>query len=148
MYKLDAKGGEPVVVDTGEVNRVNNDHGISPDGKLFVISAGHMYTLPSSGGTPTQITKLTGGGLETFSYYTAALIWPDPDDADVFWAVILYRCLNRGGLTFGLGRTRDSAASVTLTGRAVSGRTAGDRLTAAISADGVPRPAMPGSRPG
>lgn len=59
LYKLPASGGDPAEVDTGAVNRVNNDHGISPDGKLFVISAGHMYTLPSSGGTPVQITSKT-----------------------------------------------------------------------------------------
>lgn len=109
---------------SGEMRQVKN---LS---RLQKFLPGSVYTAPS--GTPTQITKLTGGGLETFSYYTAALIWPDSDDADVFWAVILYRCLNRGGLTFGLGRTRDSAASVTLTGRAVSGRTAGDRVYAIV----------------
>jgi Tol biopolymer transport system component len=59
LWKLPVSGGEPVQVDTGSVNRVNNDHGISPDGRMFVISAGHMYTLPSSGGTPVQITKAT-----------------------------------------------------------------------------------------
>lgn len=98
--------------------------------RLQKLLPGSVYTAPT--GTPTQVTKLTGGGLATFSYYTAALIWPDPNDADVFWAVTLYRCLNRGGLSFGIGRTKDSAASVTLTGRAVSGRTAGDRVYAIV----------------
>jgi Tol biopolymer transport system component len=63
LWKLPVSGGEPVEVNTGSVNRVNNDHGISPDGKTFVISAGHMYTLPASGGSPKQITR------QTPSYY-------------------------------------------------------------------------------
>lgn len=46
-------------IPTGEVTRLNNDHGVSPDGKTLVISAGHMYTLPRAGGTPRQITTKT-----------------------------------------------------------------------------------------
>lgn len=46
-------------IPTGEVTRLNNDHGVSPDGKTLVISAGHMYTLPRAGGTPKQITAKT-----------------------------------------------------------------------------------------
>lgn len=46
-------------VPTGSVTRVNNDHGVSPDGKTLVVSAGHMYTLPRSGGEPRQITSKT-----------------------------------------------------------------------------------------
>ena len=34
-----------------------------PTAKMFVISAGHIYTLPSTGGTPKQITQ------QTPSYY-------------------------------------------------------------------------------
>lgn len=44
---------------TGEVTRLNNDHGVSPDGKTLAISAGHIYTLPRAGGTPKQITTKT-----------------------------------------------------------------------------------------
>lgn len=101
--------------------------------KLSTLLPGSVYTAPT--GTPTEIEKLTGGGLQTFSYYTAALIWPDDDDVDVFWWVMLYRCLNRGGLSIGIGRTKDSAATITLTGRAVSGRTAGDRTFAIVKAE-------------
>lgn len=46
-------------IPTGEVTRLNNDHGVSPDGKTLAISAGHMYTLPRAGGTPKQITSKT-----------------------------------------------------------------------------------------
>ena len=59
LWKLSVEGGEPEPVDTGAVNRVNNDHGISPDGKWFAISAGHIYILPASGGAPRQLTSAT-----------------------------------------------------------------------------------------
>jgi len=60
LWKLAVKpGSTPEAVDSGDISRVNNDHGISPDGKMFVISAGQMYTLPSTGGKPKQVTNAT-----------------------------------------------------------------------------------------
>jgi Tol biopolymer transport system component len=59
LWKLSLDGGDPVPVDTGGVKGVNNDHGISPDGKWFVVSAGHMYVLPAGGGSPRRITERT-----------------------------------------------------------------------------------------
>ena len=50
-------------IDTGFAVRMNNDHGISPDGKTLVISdateegASCIYTLPFEGGTPRRITR-------------------------------------------------------------------------------------------
>src|SRR5260370_4238788 len=48
--------GKIEAVDTGQVKGINNDHGISKDGKWFSISAGDIYVLPSSGVAPRQIT--------------------------------------------------------------------------------------------
>lgn len=60
LFRLDAeKGGEPEEIDTGSIRNLNNDHGVSKDGKLLAISAGQIYVLPFAGGTPRQITKLT-----------------------------------------------------------------------------------------
>lgn len=59
LYRLAAQGGQPERIDTGRVERINNDHGISPDGKELVISAGQMFVLPFAGGTPRQVTSLT-----------------------------------------------------------------------------------------
>jgi Tol biopolymer transport system component len=56
LHRLPVGGGEPEQVPTGSVGGVNNDHGISPDGKLYAISAGHIYVLPSAGGQPRQVT--------------------------------------------------------------------------------------------
>jgi Tol biopolymer transport system component len=57
LWKIGLKSRVPEPVETGAINRINNDHGISPDGKWFVISAGHLYLLPASGGTPRQLTE-------------------------------------------------------------------------------------------
>lgn len=64
LYKLDARaGGELLEIDTGSIRNLNNDHGISKDGKTLAISAGHIFVLPFSGGQPKQVTS------QTPSYY-------------------------------------------------------------------------------
>ena len=72
LEKLPVKGGTPEVINTGAQNRLNNDHGISPDGTQLAISDNSqetkspdgkpahdslVYTVPITGGTPRQITK-------------------------------------------------------------------------------------------
>ncbi len=57
LWKLDLERGSPELVDTGPVTRVNNDHGISPDGRWIVISAGRIYILPAAGGEPRPVTR-------------------------------------------------------------------------------------------
>jgi TolB protein len=63
VYRLPSKGGEPERVDTGAADRCNNDHGLSPDGKLLAVSSGHgpdrksrIYVLPAAGGEPRALT--------------------------------------------------------------------------------------------
>jgi Tol biopolymer transport system component len=38
IWRIPAEGGEPVAIDTGRFVDNNNDHGLSPDGRLLVIS--------------------------------------------------------------------------------------------------------------
>jgi len=57
LWKIPVTGGELELIPTGAVKSVNNDHGISPDGKRIVISAGQMYVLPFAGGEPHQVTQ-------------------------------------------------------------------------------------------
>lgn len=49
-------------IDTGFATKCNNDHGISPDGTMLVISDqtegdSCIYTLPIGGGTPRRVTE-------------------------------------------------------------------------------------------
>jgi len=69
MYKLDLATKVLSVINTGSINHLMDDHGISPDGKFLAItdfdSSGHtlqsykfyIYTVPSSGGEPKKITS-------------------------------------------------------------------------------------------
>jgi len=52
-------------IDTGFAVNLNNDHGVSPDGRLLAISnhtepgQSCIYTLPADGGTPQRVTANT-----------------------------------------------------------------------------------------
>jgi len=65
LYKIPAEGGEPELIPTGFAQRINNDHGISPDGTQLVISdqtetgSSMIYSLPIDGGEPKKITPLS-----------------------------------------------------------------------------------------
>lgn len=51
-------------IDTGFAVRINNDHGLSPDGAMLAISDSSefgescIYTLPAGGGEPARVTEL------------------------------------------------------------------------------------------
>ncbi len=56
LYKIPVKGGEPQQINTGPLKKMNNDHGISPDGTRLVVSdqtqadnLSRMYVLPIEG---------------------------------------------------------------------------------------------------
>jgi TolB protein len=68
IYKIPVEGGEPEKLNTGFADNINNDHGISFDGKMLAISHGRaglpgggssVYVLPLEGGTPKLITDDT-----------------------------------------------------------------------------------------
>ena len=64
LYRIPVAGGTPELIPTGFARRINNDHGISPDGTQLVISDGTetgrslIYTLPIEGGEPERVTPL------------------------------------------------------------------------------------------
>jgi TolB protein len=64
LYKIPVEGGTPERIPTGFAKKINNDHGISPDGTQMVISdqsetgKSIIYALPIEGGDPRQITPL------------------------------------------------------------------------------------------
>jgi len=72
IYRYDLKEKSKEIIDSGFADKINNDHGISPDGKKIIISCSDpiipgeeaenwltskIYTFPSSGGKPELITK-------------------------------------------------------------------------------------------
>jgi TolB protein len=64
ILRIPVTGGTPQTIDTGFAIRCNNDHGVSPDGSLLVVSdqsqgdgRSLIYTLPIGGGAPKLITK-------------------------------------------------------------------------------------------
>lgn len=66
IYKIPVEGGDMEKLNTGFANQLNNDHGISFDGKLLAIShsrdgaggrGSSVYILPLEGGTPQEITN-------------------------------------------------------------------------------------------
>ena len=68
LYKIPVNGGEIEKLNTGFANRINNDHGISFNGKLLAISHSRegmpgggstVYVLPLKGGDPFLITENT-----------------------------------------------------------------------------------------
>jgi Tol biopolymer transport system component len=68
LYTISVEGGTPDKLITGSVNKNNNDHAISSDGKMLAISSHReglpgggstVYTLPLTGGEPRLITENT-----------------------------------------------------------------------------------------
>lgn len=68
LYKIPVEGGALEKLNTGTAKNINNDHGISFDGKLLAISSSlqgqpgggsAVYVLPLTGGEPKLITEKT-----------------------------------------------------------------------------------------
>lgn len=68
LYTIPVEGGTPELLNTGSIQRNNNDHAISFDGKMLAISSHRegmpgggstVYVLPLAGGEPRQITTGT-----------------------------------------------------------------------------------------
>jgi Tol biopolymer transport system component len=76
-------------IDTGFATALNNDHGVSPDGKRLVISnhtvkgQSCIYTLPFGGGTPERVTENTPSWWHGWSPDGATLAYVGCRD-DVF----------------------------------------------------------------
>lgn len=64
LYRVPLDAPELQPVDTGRHAELNNDHGISPDGRTLAISdktdtpESCIYLLPLTGGTPERVTAL------------------------------------------------------------------------------------------
>ncbi|MGA2115574.1 MAG: hypothetical protein ABSH56_12595 [Bryobacteraceae bacterium] len=63
LLRVPVDGGKPVTIDTGAINRINNDHVVSPDGTMIGLSDSSasprqslIYLVPITGGTPKKMT--------------------------------------------------------------------------------------------
>jgi Tol biopolymer transport system component len=62
LYAISVAGGQPRLVPTGTLDGLNNDHGLSPDGRWMAIShhapdgPSLIYMIPAEGGDPRQVT--------------------------------------------------------------------------------------------
>jgi TolB protein len=93
ILRLAAGSSTPETIDTGFAIRCNNDHGISPDGKMLVISdqshqddKSRVYVLPLTGGTPRRITANAPSYWHGWSPEgsTLAFVGQRNDDFDIY----------------------------------------------------------------
>jgi Tol biopolymer transport system component len=62
LYRVPLDRPKMQKIDLGAIDRCNNDHGISPDGKTIVISShaggqgSEIYLVPVGGGTPRKVS--------------------------------------------------------------------------------------------
>ncbi|MDX3925386.1 MAG: TolB family protein [Shinella sp.] len=110
IFRLPLDGGGPEQIDTGFAIQCNNDHGLSPDGRLLAISdksefgKSAIYLLSADGGTPRLVTKSMPSYWHGWSPDGARLAYCGIRD-DLF---DIYTIAVEGGaearLTFGEGR--------------------------------------------
>ena len=74
LYRFDLASRTPSLINTGAVVRNNNDHVLSFDGQMLAISShtgedyhSMVYTVPLTGGQPTQITPVGPSYLHGWS---------------------------------------------------------------------------------
>ncbi len=66
LFRVALSGGEMVPVETAGLSHLNNDHGLSPDGRMLAVSdnikgrGSVIYTLDAGGGAVTRVTDDPG----------------------------------------------------------------------------------------
>jgi Tol biopolymer transport system component len=84
LFRIALEAPALEAIDTGDLNTLNNDHGISPDGQTLVVSdspargTSLIYVLPVTGGTPRQVTEHAPSWWHGWS----------PDGAQVVYACV------------------------------------------------------------
>jgi Tol biopolymer transport system component len=89
LYTIPVSGGERVQLNTGPLNRINNDHGFSADGQWLAISDGtqsggsRIYILPAEGADePRQVTPLAPSYWHGWSPDGKYLTYPAQRDGE------------------------------------------------------------------
>jgi Tol biopolymer transport system component len=103
LYKIPVTGGQPEKLNTGTANRLNNDHGISFDGKLLAISHSRqgmqgggstVYILPLEGGEPKMITDRTPSYFHGWASNNREVYYVAQRDTSIY---NVYKCDINGG---------------------------------------------------
>lgn len=78
IYKFDLATNKPAVLNTGTVNKNNNDHVLSFDGKMLGLSSGspsNIFTVPVEGGEPKPVTQTGPSYLHGWSTDAKTLVF-------------------------------------------------------------------------
>ena len=93
LYTIPVEGGTPEKLNTGETNKLNNDHGISFDRKKIAIShqrpgmpgnGSTIYVLPIEGGIPTLVTERTPSYFHGFTADSKEVLYVAQRDSAVY----------------------------------------------------------------
>jgi len=60
IFRITPEGfGRPILIETGALSDLNNDHVLSPDGRTIYVSSddGHIYAVPFAGGEPRRVSN-------------------------------------------------------------------------------------------
>ncbi len=90
LYRFDLATRTPTAIDTGPATANNNDHVLSPDGRLLGISdqsADHegqslVYVVPVTGGEPRQVTPIGPSYLHGWSPDGRELVYTGQRDGE------------------------------------------------------------------
>jgi Tol biopolymer transport system component len=90
IWTVSAEGGAPKALDTGTATHCTGSHGLSPDGKWLAISCAmpekaetRVYILPSSGGTPRQITEHPASYFHSWSPDGKTILFTRPSQGSL-----------------------------------------------------------------
>lgn len=104
LYLIPVTGGKPVKLNTGSADRLNNDHGISFDGKKLAIShhrqglpggGSSIYVLPLTGGEPKLITEKTPSYFHGWSGDDQFVLYVAQRDTPIY---NIYKAPANGGI--------------------------------------------------
>jgi Tol biopolymer transport system component len=90
LYTIPVDGGNTTKLNTGDANRLNNDHGISFDGKSLAIShspqgsGSKVYVLPLGGGTPKLVTDRAPSYFHGWTADNKAVMYVAQRDTPVY----------------------------------------------------------------
>ncbi len=103
LYTIPVEGGVPEKLNTGAASKINNDHGISFDGKMLAISnsreglpggGSSVYVLPLTGGEPNcSQNKRHPTGMDGIRTIRKFVMWPR-EERDIY---NLYKVDTNGG---------------------------------------------------